>query len=105
MTLAEFKTMLDSTNITFVYYQFKENQVPSLPFGVWFEVETNNFGADNKVYQEIHDIRVEFYAKNRDLTNEALIESVFNSNSIFWNKEITFLDDEKCFETIYSLEV
>lgn len=105
MTLAEFKTIIASTGISCGYYQFPEGEVPALPFLVWFETETNNFGADNKVHKEVHEIAVEFYAKVRDLTNEGSIETVFANNGIFWNKEITYLDDEKCFETIYTLEV
>lgn len=105
MKAKDIQAMLATTGIPFVYHHYPQKKVPPLPFGAWLEAGTDNFGADNKVHSEAHDIRIEFYARDRDWDNEALIESTLDSNNIFWNKECDYLNDEKCYITIYYLEV
>lgn len=105
MTLAKFKTMLDELNLPVGYYEFPEGTVPSLPFIVYFETGTDNFSADGIVYQDIHKIATELYSVNRDLTIEHSIESLFEKYGIFWDKEFQYLNDEKCYITIYETEI
>jgi len=105
MTLTDFKTIINGTGLSTIYFQWPEGEVPALPFVCWFEEDTDNYGADNIVYVQRHNIAIELYARNRDLTSEGLIETALETNSIFWDKEITFLDDEKCYETIYKIQI
>lgn len=105
LNIEDIQDMLEETELEVAYDHFPESEVPDLPFLVWFEAETENYGADNKVYQDRHDVRVEFYSKFRDIGLESDIEDLFDTYGIFWNKEIAFLDDEQCYMTIYYLEV
>ena len=88
-----------------VYHAWPVGESPGLPFIVYLVDGSDNFGADNKVYKAINKINIELYSKNKDTTSEGLIESMLDSHSIYWEKDETYLDDEQCFEIIYSIEV
>lgn len=108
MTIAQVKTMLESIqgfNDKVAYHSFPVGDAPELPFICFLETGTNNFSADGIVYEEIHQVQIELYAIHRDLVSEALIDAKLTENNIYYNKNILYLDDEKCFETIYDIEV
>ena len=108
MTLAELYTALKSItgfSKKVVYRAWPVGEAPSLPFIVFLVEGSDNFGADNIVYKAINRVSVEFYSKNKDTVSEGLIESLFESLSIYWEKDETYLDDEQCYEIIYSIEV
>lgn len=108
MTLAELYTQL--TSITgfskkVTYRAWPVGKAPALPFIVYLVDGSDNFGADDIVYKAINKINVELYTKNKDTVSEGLIETMFTNNSIYWEKDELYLDDEQCFETIYYIEV
>lgn len=108
MTLTELYTALTSvegfTNKV-VYRAWPVGQSPPLPFIVYLVDGSDNFGADNIVYKAINRVNIELYSNNKDTTSEGLIESLLDSLSIYWEKDETYLDDEQCYEIIYSIEV
>lgn len=108
MTIAEVKTMLSSIQgftDKVAYHSFPEGSAPALPFICFLETNTKNFGADSSVYYEIHHIQIELYSKLRDIVSEDLISQKLTDKNIYYNKAFTYLDDEKCFMTIYEIEV
>ena len=76
-----------------------------MPYLVFFEESSDNFGADNRVYFQRKRIAVELMTKTKNPSAEAAVEAVLDANDIFWQKTETHLDDEDAFEVIYSLEV
>lgn len=102
-TLEEFKILLKSTGLPVAYYAFPEKQAPPLPFICYLVPFTNNFSADGKVYQKINRIQVELYTKLKSPEIEEQVEEALSS--FYWEKTETYLEDEKCFEIIYELEV
>ena len=108
MTLAELYNALKSItgfSNKVVYRAWPVGEAPSLPFIVFLVEGSDNFGADNIVYKAINRVNVEFYSKNKDTVSEGLIEALFENLSIYWEKDETYLDDEQCYEIIYSIEV
>lgn len=106
MTLAELYTILDRTFPNKVAYNaFPEREVPEMPFLCIVETRTDNFGADNKVFHKRHDVDIELYTKTKDITTEQTLEDALDAVPIFYNATDTYLDDEKCFERIYEIEV
>lgn len=108
MTLAELNTQLKSLtgfSNKVVYRAWPVGQAPPLPFICYLVDESDNFGADDIVYKAINRVNIELYSKNKDTTSEGLIESLLDSLSIYWEKDETYLDDEQCYEIIYSIEV
>ena len=108
MTLAELYNALKSItgfSNKVVYRAWPVGKAPPLPFIVFLVEGSDNFGADNIVYKAINRVNVEFYSKNKDTVSEGLIEALFENLSIYWEKDETYLDDEQCYEIIYSIEV
>lgn len=108
MTLAELYTALKSItgfSNKVVYRAWPVGEAPPLPFIVFLVEGSDNFGADNIVYKAINRVNIELYSKNKDTVSEGLIESLLESLSIYWEKDETYLDDEQCYEIIYSIEV
>ena len=105
MTLEQFYQMLQGIELPIAYYAFPEGEAPPLPFLIYFEMNTDNFAADGIAYHEIKRMAVELYIQRRDITLEQKIEKTFTDNGIFWNKEFTYLDTEKCYEIIYEMEL
>ena len=108
MTLAELYTAL--TGITgfdkkVVYRAWPAGEAPALPFICYLVDESDNFGADNIVYKAINRVSVELYSENKDTASEALIEGMFETNNLYWEKTELYLDDERCYEIIYTIEV
>jgi hypothetical protein len=108
MTLTELYTAL--TGITgfqkkVVYRAWPVGEAPALPFICYLVEGSDNFGADDRVYKDILRVRIELYSENKDTTSESAIESLLDSLYIYWEKDETYIDDERCYEIIYSIEV
>lgn len=107
MDLTEFARILKTTGLPVAYRSFPEgdsqNPPPNLPFICYLETGTTNFAADGVVYQKIKELAVELYTKNKDVSVEEKVEKALSS--FYWNKEEDYLDDEKCYMIVYSLEV
>lgn len=88
-----------------VYRAWARDKAPSLPFICYLETQTDNFKADNKVYQVIQGIDIELYTKNKDITSEGLIESTLNDNNIVWEKYEDYIEDQNCYQITYEVEV
>ena len=104
MTLDDLYTILSAIYPT-AYWSFPEGKAPAMPYLVFFEENSDNFGADNKVYHHIKRIAVELYTKTKNPSAEESVEAALDSHDIYWEKAETHLDDEDAFEVVYSLEV
>lgn len=104
MEIKELHTLLN-TVYPAAFWEFPKGKAPKMPFITYFEPNAENFGADNKVYYSGHRISVELYTLQRDIAAERAVEALFDARDIFWTKEVTHLDDEDCYEAIYSVEV
>ena len=101
MGLDEIKKALDKTGYPVAYYAFKKHQEP--PFICYLETGTNNFFADNEVYQKITQMQVELYTAYKDPIAEAKVE---NALSLFcWQKTETFIETENVYQIMYEFEV
>lgn len=87
------------------YRAFPVNKAPALPFICYLETNANNFYADGKVYKSASVVDIELYSRNRDTMSENLIEDTLERNEITWTKDIEYIDDQKCYEVIYTVEV
>lgn len=103
MRIEAFKELLKTAGLPVAYYAFPENEAPQLPFICYLIPFTNNFSADGKVYQKINYVQVELYTKLKSPEIEEKVEEALSS--FYWEKTETYLEDEKCFEIIYELEV
>lgn len=105
MTYKEINDLMAAIGLPYTYYSFPIGEVPDLPYFVFFYPESDNFGADNQVYQEITAVSIELYSKRKDFSSEKRIEDVLNANKIYWEKSSAFLTSEDMHETIYEMEI
>lgn len=104
MALDDLYTILNAVYPT-AYWSFPVGEAPAMPYITYFESNSDNFGADNKVYHHTKQISVELLTKTKTPTAEAAVESALDSHNIYWEKTETHLDDEDAYEVIYTLEV
>lgn len=106
MKLNELYTLLNGAFSGRVAYEsFPVDEVPSMPYICIVELNSDNFGADNKVFYKRKNIDVELYTKYKDPATEEALEAVLDEAGIFYESSDTYLDDEKCYERIYEIEV
>lgn len=105
MTLQEFKPVLEATGLPVAYRAFPEGEAPALPFLCYHSPYTNNFAADGVAYATINHINVELYTQVKDPATEGKVEAALTGAEIYWEKSETYLEDEKCFQIIYEIEV
>lgn len=105
MTAEEIVTMLESTGFPVTYLQWPEKAVPALPYICYYFPNSNNFGADNVVYQKINALNVELYTTEKDFAAEELLENALGDASHFWQKSETYLTTEHMYEVLYQTEV
>lgn len=87
------------------YRAFPKDDAPELPFVCYLATNSNNFVADNKVYQKIQGIDIELYTRNKDEISESRIEDALDANNIVWEKYEESIDSENCFQITYEIEV
>lgn len=104
MTRKEIYDAIAAAGLPVAYYAFPEGSVPPLPFIVYYYPNSNNFGADNAVYQKIEALNVELYTEHKDFNTEATVEAALASLG-FWQKSETFITSEQMYEVLYQTEV
>ena len=108
MTFQEIASMIESIGLPFSYYMFKGSKndpVPPLPYVIFYYPQSDNFGADNNVYQNITRLNVELYSENKDFDSEKLVEDVLIENDIFFEKYESYIESENMYEVLYESEV
>jgi len=103
MTLDGLYTVLASTGLPTAYNAFPKAQ--ALPCITYEFAYSDNFGADGKVYQKSNRVDINLYTVQKDLTNEALLESKLDGANLFYNKVETYLDAEKAYQISYEVTI
>ena len=103
MTLSEMKTLLEETHLPVSFSSVPLDQNTARPYICYFQDEDRNFAADGIVYYSRRYIVVRLYTDYRDETSEGLIEAALAE--MYWQKSISFLNDEKLYEITYDIEV
>ena len=77
----------------------------ALPFIAIHSEQPDNFKADNLVYCEKWNFRIDLYTVKKDLTLEADIKKLLNDNGIAWNKTEQYIDSDNVWEVEFEFEV
>ena len=105
MTLEELARMLEKTGFPFAYDHFAEGESTDPPFICYLLPGSDNFAADWRVYFRISEVRIELYTDRKDPGAEALVETVLDDAGIFYNKSEAWIQSEKLYEVLYSMEL
>ena len=105
MTLTELNTVLAGTHLPVAYRAFPETKVPAMPFIVYQETGSDNFGADNRVWHSAMRVQIDLFCRTKSRTTEELLETTLTDAQIFWERDADFEEDEACYRSIYSIEI
>lgn len=106
--MAELYNLLNSLGLPVTYRKFTVTPTkppPNPPYIVYLFTYSDNFGADNKVYDKGDNIQVELYSIKKDLAREKLIEDLFDNNDIFYEKTETYIDSEGLYQVLYEIQM
>ena len=105
MTLKDLNTALNSISgfsKKVAYRAFPVGKAPKLPFICYLCTNTNNFNADDEVYQIIQELDIELYTAKKDEASEMAIEAMLAEYHLSWDKYEDYLDSENCYMITYS---
>lgn len=105
MTYQEIAQMVEEFNLPYEYYQFKDGTGQQPPFVVFYYPGIDDLYADNINYQRITELTIELYTDEKDFENEAVIEEKLTEYGLSYDKTEVYIDDEKMYEVVYSMEV
>ena len=103
MNQLQFVQLLNTLDIPSVYDHADVGQ--TLPFIAIHITQPENFAADNAVYCEKWNVRLDLYTVFKDLASENKIKKLLNDNGIFWERTETYLDTEKCWEVEFEFDI
>ena len=96
---------LDSENgIKIPYSHFDFDREVEPPHLMSTEIDSDNFIADNKIYFEKCNARLELTTDSRDRELEKRIEEEILFD-IIWEKELTYIQTEKVWNISYFFEI
>ncbi len=97
--------MLEETGIPFAYDHFAEGESPDPPFLVFQIPGSDNFHADDNVYEKLSTLVLELYTEKKDPVLEERVEDVLTRYEIVWTRSETWIDSEKLYEVRYEMTV
>lgn len=103
MTYKDVKTLLDTTDLPVVYYQWPDGKAPDPPYIVFFFPGDNDFVGDNCNYQKIRELTVELYTDQKDFALEETVEAVLSD--LVYSRYETYIDSERMYQVVYETEV
>lgn len=103
MTLNELNNILKATGYPVAYSHFNDSVKP--PFITYLVLGSENFNADNQVYNRIDDVNIELYTKIKDLEAEKKLEDILNENELVWEVTETYIETEKVFQRLYEVRL
>lgn len=87
------------------YRAFPVGKAPKLPFICYLCTNTDNFNADDSVYQVIQGVDIELYTAKKDEASERAIETMLSEYHLSWEKYEDYIDSENCYMITYSIEI
>ena len=105
MTYQEIISILSEIDLPYAYDHFAEGESPDPPFMVFLFPRSDNFGADNKVYQKINVLYIELYTDKKSPDIETQVEAVLDKYELFYEKTEVWIASERLYEVLYEMEV
>lgn len=105
MSYEEIFEMMQEIGLPFAYHHFAEGESPDPPFVLFLSPGENTFSADNLMYHSFKDIDIELYTDEKSPETEQHVEEILLQHNIYYTKMETWIESERLYEVLYSMEV
>lgn len=100
----EIYELLKEMNMPISYHHFTKATPP--PFLIYYRISSNNFIADNIVYEKTNIIRIELYTKIKDINIENALETILTNHEIPYEVVAeNYIESENIYQVIYEIEI
>lgn len=105
MTTQEIAAMVAEIGVPYAYRQFTKATAQPPPFVCFYLDGSDNFYADDQVFQSVETLIVELYTDTKDFALEERVEAILDAHDLPWERQELYLGDEQLSETVYTLDV
>ena len=108
MTLKDLNATLNAIpgfNKKVAYRAFPVGKAPKLPFICYLCTNTDNFAAEDYVWQVIQEVDIELYTAKKDEASERAVEAKLAEYNLAWEKYEDYIDSENCYMITYSVSI
>lgn len=105
MKQTELKDILLETDLPVAYMAFREPDIPGLPFIVYQDIGSDNFGADNKVFYPQTKIQIDLITRFHSEETEKIVEAVLDGHDLFWQRDPDFDSGEDYYRVTYEVTI
>ena len=105
MSYEEINEMMQEIGLPFAYHHFAEGESPNPPFVLFLSPGENTFSADNLMYHSFIDLDIELYTDEKSPETEQRVEEVLLQHNIYYTKTETWIESERLYEVLYTMEV
>nr|DAO74829.1 MAG TPA: tail completion protein [Caudoviricetes sp.] len=104
MKLSEFADILEKSDLPVTYRVYQENNVPDMPYLIYYESSPAINAADNTINHEIKIVTVELAFERKDEDLEERLEELWKSHELFFEaQEETFIETERLYVKPYTV--
>ena len=104
MKLSEFADILEKSDLPVTYRAYQENNVPDMPYLIYYESSPSINAADNTINHEIKSVTVELAFERKDEDLEERLEELWKSHELFFEaQEETFIKTERLYVKSYTV--
>ena len=105
MSYEEINEMMQEIGMPFAYHHFAEGESPDPPFVLFLSPGENTFSADNLMYHSFKQLDIELYTDVKSPETERRVEEVLLQHNIYYTKTEVWIESEKLYEVLYTMEV
>lgn len=99
------KEILESSGIPVKYRNIEPEREMTLPFIGFHYVQSENFGADNQVYQKLGTFSINLCTERKEKLQEMKVEQALDEANIYWEKYETYMPEEQMYQIVYEVTI
>lgn len=100
-----FGAKIGEFGLPYAFWEFdNEDQVPELPYIVYYDINPEIFYADNQAYYLANKFAVEFYSEKKEDSKIAELKAFFNAQNWAFTHEPSFIPEEDLFMEYFEVQ-
>lgn len=102
MTTKEVAQMIAGIGLPNAYDHFDKDNTPGHPpFICFMYPSSENFFADDSVYQKFRTLRIELYTNEKELSLEEAVENAMDAAGIVYDSSETYIESENMYMVVW----